>query len=43
MDGTPYIKNGRIYIPVRFLSDGLNAQTSYNNGIVTIVRDNTTV
>ncbi|MEG6568773.1 copper amine oxidase N-terminal domain-containing protein [Thermoanaerobacterium thermosaccharolyticum] len=46
MDVAPYVKNGRTYLPVRYVAQALgvsNDNILYNNGVVTLMKDNTIV
>jgi hypothetical protein len=45
MDAAPYIKNGRTYVPVRYLGDALGATTSWDAATqtVTVTKGNKTV
>lgn len=46
MDVAPYVKNGRTYLPVRYVAQALgvsNDNILYNNGVVTFMKDNTIV
>ncbi|MCL5780972.1 MAG: copper amine oxidase N-terminal domain-containing protein [Firmicutes bacterium] len=46
MDAAPYIKNGRTYVPVRYLALALGVteeNIGYENGVVTLVKGDTTL
>lgn len=46
MDAAPYIKEGRTYVPVRYLALSLGVaeqNISYENGVVTLVKGDTTL
>lgn len=46
MDVAPYVKNDRTYLPVRYVAQALgvsNDNILYNNGVVTLMKDNTIV
>ncbi|CCO08443.1 copper amine oxidase N-terminal domain-containing protein [Desulforamulus hydrothermalis] len=46
MDAAPYIKNGRTYVPVRYLAYALGVSendVAYENGVVTLKKGNDTI
>ena len=36
LDGTPYLKNNRTYVPIRFIAETFGSQVDYKQGIVNI-------
>jgi hypothetical protein len=36
LDAKPYLKNNRVYVPLRFISETFNSKIDYRNNIVTI-------
>lgn len=42
-DAAPYVKEGRTYVPIRYLANALGAEVDYANKVVTLTKGDTTV